>query len=251
MNRFFLLLLILFVGFSSCKKDSKRKVNKHHRQSVGSWSDKILSDKKYDKLVVQIIYMTGFKPTDQAVANVKTLLEQRCNKKEGVSVVFKEIAAQGKTSYTISDIKEIEDEERSEFTFKKTIALTFLFLDGPSSENEGAQVVLGQAYFNTSMVIYEESIHENSDEFIEPERYKLETLVMNHEIGHIFGLVNLGTAMTTSHQDTNHGAHCTNEDCLMFWEAETGTAVANLVGNSPIPAFDANCLADLKANGGK
>ncbi len=251
MNRFFLLLLLLLVGFSSCRKDSKRKINKHHRQSVGSWSDEILSDGKYEKLVIQIIYMTGYKPTDAAVANLKTLLESRCNKKGGVSMVYKEIAAQGKTSYSISDVKDIEDDERSEFTYKKTIAITFIFLDGQSAENEGSSVVLGQAYFNTSMVIYEKSIHENSDDFIEPERYKLETMVMNHEIGHILGLVNLGSTMINNHQDASYGAHCINEDCLMYWEAETGSAVANLVGNSPIPVFDANCLADLKANGGK
>jgi hypothetical protein len=251
MNRFFLLFLILFVGFSSCKKDSKRKVTKHHRQSVGSWSEELLSDRKYEELTIQMIYMTGCKPTDEAVANLVSLLEERCKKPDGINVVYKEIAAQGKTSYTISDVKEIEDSERSEFTAKKVIAVTFLFLDGPSSDDSADGMVLGQAYYNTSLVIYEATIQDNSDEFVEPARYKLETLVMNHEAGHILGLVNLGAPMISTHQDTNNGAHCSNPDCLMYWEAETGSAIINLVGNNPIPTLDANCIADLKGNGGK
>lgn len=248
--QFVFVLLLTLVPYS-CKKDSNRRIQKFHRQDVGSSANDILSDKKYKSITIEIIYMTGFQPTDQAVENLKQLVTNRCNKPDGIHVVFREIAAQGKSSYSIDDVKTIENDNRKEFTYKKDLATCFIFLDGPSNENQGSAMVLGQAYFNTSMVIYEKSLKDNSGGFGEPELYKLESTVINHEFGHILGLVNLGSAMYNSHQDTAHGAHCDNTNCLMYWEVETGNVFNNLIGNSPIPDLDENCLRDLKENGGR
>jgi predicted Zn-dependent protease len=247
------LIFVLFLAFVpySCKKDSDRRIKKFHRQEVGSSANDILSDKKYKSITIEIIYMTGFKPTDQAMDNLKQLVTSTCNKPDGINLIYKEIAAQGKSAYSIDDVKTIENENREAFTYRKDLATCFIFLDGPSNENQGAAMVLGQAYFNTSMVIYEKSLKDNSGGFAGPELYKIETTVINHEFGHILGLVNLGSAMYNSHQDAAHGAHCDNTDCLMYWEVETGNVFENLIGNSPIPTFDQNCLKDLQQNGGR
>lgn len=245
-----LVLFLLFIPYS-CKKDSARRIKKFHRQEVGSSAHDILSDKDYKSISIEIIYMTGFKPTDQAVENLKQLISNVCNKPNGIRVVFKEISAQGKVSYSIDDVKALEDDNRKEYTYKKDLAVCFLFLDGPSNENQGSSMVLGQAYFNTSMVIYEKSLQDNSGGFGEPELYKLETTVINHEFGHILGLVNLGSTMYNLHEDSAHGSHCDNSSCLMYWEVETGNIFSSLIGSSPIPSFDQNCLRDLHENGGR
>jgi predicted Zn-dependent protease len=251
MKRFLFLLVIVLVGAAGCKKDGKFRVRKNHKQSVGSSAGDILSDKKYEKLTVQIIYMTGYRPTDGAIDNLREMLTERCDKSDGISIVFKEIAAQNKSSYTLSDVKEIEDAARSEFTTRNNIAVTVLFLDGPSADDQSNAVVLGIAYYNTSVAIFESTVHDYSNQLNEPERYKLETVVLNHEMGHFFGLVNLGTPLQSSHEDGSYPGHCNNPDCLMYWEAETGSAIANLIGSNPIPDFDANCISDLQHNGGK
>jgi hypothetical protein len=41
--------------------------------------------------------------------------------------------------------------------------------------------------------------------------------------------------------------HC-NESCLMFWSAESGSGIADMVSGG---SAQIRCLADLKANGGK
>ena len=246
----FSLLFILFAVLA-CQKDGNHKIKKNHRQVVGDSAGGLLSDKKYEKLTVQIIYMTGFRPTDGAMDNLKLMLTERCNKPDGISLIYKEIPAQGKTSYTVADIKDIEDNNRSEFTTRNNIAVTVLFLDGPSADNQGNAVILGIAYYNTSLAIFESTINDYTNQLNEPQRYKLETLVLNHEFGHLFGLVNLGTNPQSSHEDGSHAGHCNNENCLMYWEAETGNAITNLIGNTPIPDFDANCISDLQHNGGK
>nr|WP_294859276.1 membrane metalloprotease [uncultured Fluviicola sp.] len=247
---FFFLIFVLAVSLG-CKKDSKRRIEKFHRQDVGYSAFGILSDKDYKSLTVEIIYMTGFKPTDLAIEHLKELISAQCNKPDGVRFVFREISPQGNSNYSVDDAVSIENEYRQEFTYRKDLAICFLFLDGPSSDDQGSAMVLGQAYYNTSMVIYEKSLQDNSGGFGEPELYKLETTVINHEFGHILGLVNNGTEMYNAHQDTANGSHCIHSDCLMYWEAETGSLFSNLIGNSPIPTFDQDCLKDLKEKGGK
>ena len=248
---FLTLFAVSIIGFQACKKDSTYKVEKNHRNQTGSSANDFLSNDEYKSLVVEIQYMTGFRPTDVAMENLTKFLNERLNKSSGISLVFKEIGAQGKTSYSINDIKNIEEANRTQFTHKKQLAAYFLYLDGDFSGNSGNSIVLGAAYYNTSMVVFEKTVREFSGGFGEPDVNKLETTVINHEFGHILGLVNLGSTMQSFHQDTEHGSHCNNEDCLMNWIAETGDIASNLVGNSSIPVLDQNCIKDLQANGGK
>ncbi|MBU2020539.1 MAG: peptidase [Bacteroidetes bacterium] len=245
-----ILLGASLVTFQACKKDSRIKVEKNHRKQTGSSANDLLSNDQYKSLVVEIQYMTGFRPTDEAMTRLTNFLQERLNKSNGISLSFTEIGAQGKSSYSFDDIKKIEENNRSEFTAKKQIAAYFLFLDGEFSGNSGSSKVLGAAYYNTSMVIFQKTIINNSGGLSQPSRDKLETTVINHEFGHILGLVNLGTSMQSFHQDTENGAHCDNEDCLMNWIVETDGVIGSLFG-SPIPSLDQNCIKDLQANGGK
>ena len=249
MKKLLLLAIVFVMALSACKKDSKHKIEKNHRQSVGHSANDLLSDKKYEDLIVEIQYMSGFRPDDAAIDNLKSFLSDRLHK--NVSVTFTEISAQGKATYSLDDIHSIEDANRREFTAKKQIAVYFLFLDGGYSEDTDDSKVLGVAYYNTSMAIFKKSIDDLSGGFGQPSAVLMETTVINHEFGHILGLVNTGSSMQTSHQDAANGAHCNNQDCLMYWETESGDVVSNLFGMSSAPALDANCLADLQANGGK
>jgi hypothetical protein len=246
-------LLILFIAsvFLSCKKNSNYKINKNHKKEVGYSSNDLLSNNDYRKLTVEIQYMAGYKPTETTLSNLTSFLSNRLNKSDGIYLVEKQIPAQNKGTYSINDIENIEKEYRSEFTHKKEIATYFLFLDGEFSGNSGNGKVLGVAYFNTSMAIFEETIHDLSGGFGEPSQTKLETTVVNHEFGHVLGLVNTGASMQINHQDVAHGSHCDNDNCLMNWIAETGGVVGNLIGSSPIPQLDQSCMNDLRANGGK
>ncbi len=41
-----------------------------------------------------------------------------------------------------------------------------------------------------------------------------------HEVAHAIGLVNNGISLTSAHQDSPHGAHCTNDRCVMYYTNE-------------------------------
>ena len=65
---------------------------------------------------------------------------------------------------------------------------------------------------------------------------------------YLMGLVNQGSPMQKDHLDHGNGAHCINSHCLMYYDVEKSTVGGNLFS---IPTLDADCEADLKANGGK
>ena len=69
-------------------------------------------------------------------------------------------------------------------------------------------------------------------------------------MGHILGLVDIGSPMQTNHKDAAHGNHCNNTNCLMYYASETTDVLGFLITGN-VPVLDANCRADLTANGGK
>lgn len=222
-----------------------------NRQATGSSANDLLSENKFTKTIVEIGYINGFKPTDQALNNFKSFITNRTFKSNGVDFLLKEIPATGKSVYSLDDVVNLEKEHRTKYNTNSTIAVWVLFVDGKSENDTSSSSVLGSAYWNTSFVIYEETIHGLSDSSFEPERSVLETSVINHEFGHILGLTNLGTELQSDHEDPNHPKHCNVESCLMFWAAETSQGIGNMLSGGQAPTLDAQCLADLRANGGK
>ena len=72
-----------------------------------------------------------------------------------------------------------------------------------------------------------------------------------HELGHAVGLVEFGVPSTSSHHDNSHGAHCTNQECVMYWLNEGASDMAQyttrVVLTRDSVLFDAACLADVDA----
>lgn len=221
-----------------------------NKKLVGESATDLLSSENYNYMQVEIQYVAGFAPGQTALDNMKTFLTQRLNKPDGIEFVFTSIKSPNKSSYSVNDIDAIEKSYRTIYTKKDTIGVYFFFADAGFNEDTNNSKVLGIAYRNTSMALFQKTIQNLSGGLNQPERSKLETVVLNHEFCHILGLVNVGSPMQTLHQDSAHGHHCDNSSCLMHYTVETGNVVANLLGGS-MPQLDANCIQDLKANGGK
>ena len=256
-----LLYICLFI---SCSEDSsettvvtdengeEQTVNVSlNRKSVGDSANDLLSGQNFDQLEFEIFYVTGFKPTDNTISNFEGFLGERLNKTGGVAIELKEIDPTGKTIYSIEDVRAIEDDIRTNFNDGNKIAVFGIFLDGSFSENTENGSVLGVAYRNTSFVIFEETVQSFSGQALAPSTTVLETTVLDHEFGHLMGMVNAGTPLQSDHQDVEHGRHCTTDGCLMSFTAETGEGLLNSLSGGAIPVFDSLCLEDLRANGGK
>ena len=239
-------ILLLLMEATGCHKDSVTN-NSNSTQVI---PNDFLSNTNYDKLVVEIQYLNGFAPTAEAMNNLSAFLQLRLSKTAGITIVQKTISSPGKSTYTLAEIQGIENVNRTQKTSGKTLTAYFFFADGDYSANGGSSKVLGVAYGSSSMVIFEKTIRDFSGGVTQPPLNTLESTVIHHEFGHILGLVDNGTPMQTAHLDTSHGKHCDDQNCLMYYAAETSDIVGNLVGGN-IPALNAKCLNDLKGNGGK
>ncbi|MBI3883929.1 MAG: hypothetical protein HY305_06925 [Sphingobacteriales bacterium] len=237
-------LIISSLLFFSC---NKKDFSAHpaNNLSVGASAHDLLSAQQYTAVKIEIQYMAGFAPTATTINNLTNFLNSVINKPGGIEVIQNEVAA-ASTTLNLQDIALIEKNNRTVYTSGNQLGLYFLFTNGGYTQSN----VLGIAYQNTSMCLFGKTIHDNSGGIGQASRIKLESAVIEHEAGHILGLVDIGTAMQTNHIDPGHANHCNNSNCLMYYASETSDALGFLVTGN-IPSLDANCLADLHANGGK
>lgn len=255
-KNFFALILLFTMGLSACEDDGdnngspsndnndNKEINK---KGTGESAEALLNGDPYSKILVEIQYMEGYQPTDEALDSLRSFLKRYLNKPDGITFQKNAIAQVQQNQFTADDIRNIEDSSRSVYTKDDQIGLYFLFLNGAFEQNNG---VVGLAYWNTSMAIFEEKIQEISGGTLEPDQSTVEAAVINHEIGHNLGLVDNGTPMQENHIDDGNGKHCDVEDCLMYYSIETEEVVDNILDNN-FPTLDDQCRDDLKANGGK
>jgi hypothetical protein len=252
------LVTMAFALLVSCsKEDSTDTVSvdgysiSNNKKATGSSSHDLLSGDTYKSMVIELVYVQGYEPSATAISNFTSFLNARSYKPAGITVVKRSIASPGKATFTNQEIIAIEDSNRTKYNTADQIAVWALFIDGASASDSGNSYVLGTSYRNTSFVIYEKTIQGLSDSPFEPNRALFETTIITHEFGHILGLTNLGAPLQSNHEDAAHERHCNVESCLMYWSAESGSGIANMVSGGSAPKLDAQCLADLKANGGK
>lgn len=218
-----------------------------HDRAPGASARDFLTSGTFIRLVVEVDYVTGFRPTDAALQTLQAFLNARLNKAGGIEIrLGNAIPLPGRTSYSADDVRALERQHRSSYTDGTTVAAYLVFLNG---QYAGGANVLGIAYNNTSMAIFSERIMQYTGGPLEPAQHTVEATVANHEFGHLLGLVNNGTPMQREHQDEPNAEHCDNPNCLMHYSVRLSDFVSNLLNG--MPQLDQNCLDDLRANGGK
>jgi len=248
-----LLLGFLALAFSCSSDDSGSMVEdgvnpRPNQQPAGSSAHDFLSADDYQTLKVEILYVGQYQPSAAAITSLQNFLEARLNKPGGIFISMRQIDSPGTSPYSTSEIRKLETDNRTFYNNTGELTLCILFVDGRSTTDTSTSAVLGTAYLNTSCVIYENTVWAFSNGVNQPPRNIMESTVLQHELCHLLGLVDFGTDMVTDHQDPDHIRHCNNNQCLMYWASQN--RVMNMQ-TSAVPQLDANCIADLQANGGK
>jgi hypothetical protein len=266
-------VLLVFIGLTtvlSCSKDSSgggteepSGINKApNLQGTGDSANDLLSNNTYSKLLIEIAYVEGFRPTARTEADVIEYLKE-VTFKQDVQIVYKALPSPKQTSLTLKEVDELEQENRTVYNTADTIAVYIYFADAPSDTDDESSnlATLGAVYRNTSMVIYESTLRKLANSSVLITLATAETATMHHEFGHLFGLVNLGTSMVNPHEsqsENNDGvvegdSHCDIEGCLMNSELEFGAGMKKMLTakNGAVPELDVECKLDLQANGGR
>jgi predicted Zn-dependent protease len=247
-------ITVIFFLFLSCSDNSitdsgnngDPAFSYNHQDGPGESAVDFLTDQDFGNLVIEIDYMEGYKPTEEALNGLKSFLGERLHKSNIKIMSPSSIPADGQSSYTASDVRNLEEDYRSEYSEENTLAAYVIILDGEYSQSN----VLGIAYYNTSTALFGESIESASSGVESNPRSIIEATILQHEFGHLLGLVDNGVEMQEDHKDRDHGEHCTNEDCLMYYSVRTTDFFSVLLGGE-VPDLDAQCRADLAGAGGK
>jgi len=163
------------------------------------------------------------------------------------------LAAIDDEELTVADLLAIADAHRDEVDTATTKTYYVVFVTGHFADDGGVQSgVLGVSIGNTGVVAMFKDVVESTGvpAFPNLERY-VEQSTLVHELGHAVGLVGNGVATVSAHRDDPHGAHCTNDHCVLYWLNEGASDMAQfaqqyvLSGTSIL--FDDACLADVDA----
>ncbi len=216
-----------------------------HEKNFGASAQHLLKSDQYTSLKIEVQYMKGVKPNSAALKNLKAFLEKHLNKPEGIFMITKEIASAGKPVLNRSEVDSIRKVNRTIYSTNDQIAVHILYTDGEYVNGS----VLGEAYRNTTIVLFGKSINDNSDRFSKPSQTTLETTLLLHEFGHLLGLMDKGSKMYTGHNDASNNAHCQNRSCLMYYGIDVEDKFGPLIKRE-VPELDDDCLFDLVVNGG-
>ncbi|MBZ9631989.1 hypothetical protein LB465_14490 [Salegentibacter sp. LM13S] len=253
----FILLFISVLSFS-CSSDSDKNddgiggIDKTaNLQGLGDSASHLLSDAEFTSMNIEIVHVNGFAPSETALANFKNFLEERTFKPDGINISLRAVPSSGKAPFSIDEIVEIEKETRTIYNAGDEIAVYIYFADGKSEKDEENKFTLGSAFRNTSMVIFGGTIKDFASRPNAPNESDIEAAVLNHEFGHLFGLVDIGTEPQSDHKDDDNEGHCNVEDCLMRASIEFGSGIIDQIEGGRVPALGSHCIRDLQAAGGR
>jgi hypothetical protein len=131
-----------------------------------------------------------------------------------------------------------------------------LFVSGHFADASGVQPnVLGVSLGDTGVIaMFKDVIRSTSSATLPALVRIVEQSTLVHELAHAIGLVDTGVPATSEHVDTPHGAHCTNDRCVMYYLNEGATDAAmfarQVITTGDKILFDAACLADADAANG-
>ncbi len=273
MKKQFLAVIFMFLAITiSCSKNSNDDdtipvtIDKTaNLKTTGDSANEILSNNTFDKLQIEIAYVEGFRPTSTSMTDFVAFLKQHSFKQD-IELVYKELPSPNEEKLTLDEIFDLEKENRTVYNDGSTLAIYIYFADAPSEDDIEAEdpVTLGAVYLNTSMVIYEDTIRtlvDNTSVSVSD----VETTTLNHEFGHLLGLVNLGSIPVNDHEGITTDEygneigdnHCTIEGCLMRAELQFGASMKKMLENraskgiADAPGLGLECVLDLQANGGR
>jgi len=181
-------------------------------------------------------------PQQAALDDLRAELAARLQKPGGVLVLRDPaFAATGTTTWTTPALVANDLAVRGHYDGPNCAVLHYSFVDGVFEQSD----VIGLAYTGSSLTVFETRLAGNLGPF---GRAVVEAAVAIHEAGHLLGLVDIGTPMVNAHEDAA-GGHDASDDCVMF--AAITTDRVGIRTNPPPRAFDAECVRDLRALGGK
>lgn len=209
-------------------------------QTVGALGQSILSRNVLLKL--EIDHTTTSAPTTEDVLIIQNVLQKYSGKTPALTGGSPNIL--GQENYSLDDIVNITRENRSCYSTSQTVCLYMLFLPGKFETSSA----LGASFTSSSAVIFTDQLKEAVSPLVS--RSKIAQAVLTHEMGHLFGLVNL-TSKGIGRDDPKYPGHSKNQNSVMYWAVED-LSVGSILRGGPPTTFDSEDEGEIgKIRGGQ
>ncbi|MBC7712137.1 MAG: hypothetical protein H7177_02295 [Rhizobacter sp.] len=235
----YLVVLILIFSLSGCGKKTITTSSEINAAYITSNASNYFSTTQ--KIVVEVYYEPGAEPFvgtrlnghpywEILEDNLKAIFKFRTN--IPVIIVPKDQAsmytlpAQNKTTWTPDDIVALNQTYKQASPSATEAHFYIYFLKGNSSDSAN---VIAESINGTPVIGVFKSVITGSGSGIVQRYVEQSTIV--HEMGHAIGFVNNGVPMKTPYQDTAHGNHSTNSNCVMYWQNEGQADLQNFVAH--------------------
>ena len=231
---FSILILTLLLAISCGKEESKKSEAVTFPLSTAS-----RYFKTSQKVIVEVYYEPGAEPFTGnnpfgrpywglLEDNLVSIFQYRSTPPQltvpKLQSEMRALPAQNKTQWSADDILELNKTYRQASPTESEARFYIYFLNGTLSGNSG---VIGASVNGTPVLAVFKSVVTASGGAI-VQRYVEQSTII-HEMGHALGFVNSGVPMKTPHQDTAHGAHTTNSNCVMYWLNEGTTDLTQFI----------------------
>ncbi len=251
-KHYWLLGLALTVGFSACNKEDDAQGNGSELEHFYRTVSAIEVEVAYEPNAQPYTMFGGENVWTFTKANIEALFDGRAID-VAVAVppnlaAMNPIPDQGKDSYTARQILTLADTYRQGETSENLGNLWVVFLDGYFHDGDSIRNnVIGVNIIGTTVTAVFKPVISGYG-VVNSQRRFLEQTTIVHELGHALGLVNSGVPLTSSHQDTDHGAHCSNQDCVMYW-LNAGAGLSSFIGgiSQNTIVFGPECLQDTRS----
>ncbi|MBI5516229.1 MAG: hypothetical protein HY909_20760 [Deltaproteobacteria bacterium] len=244
------LLLALLVVLGACGDDA----------APSQPSARTLFGPTIRRVVLEVDYVRGAEPyTDMSAWELFTANANRLF--QGAGKTFEVPTALGQmeaiteagTEFTTAQLLAVADAHRQRRSAGDTATFYLVWLNGYYHDGTRRRTdVLGVSLGTTGIIaVFKPVVTATAQGSLPYVARFLEQSTIIHEFGHAVGLVNNGVPPASAHHDSAHGAHCTNEACVMNHSNE-GAAAARMFAlrymstRNPV-LFDQACLDDAAA----
>ncbi|MCB9744651.1 MAG: hypothetical protein H6741_08595 [Alphaproteobacteria bacterium] len=161
------------------------------------------------------------------------------------------IGDQGEGPYDVDAILALAEAHRDTASGGDTASFYAIWLDGYFADEDGTRdSVIGVSIGRTGVIAMFKPVIEQLG-LTRGAKAIGEQTTLIHEVGHALGLVNNGVELTAQHHDAEHGAHCSNNECVMYWAnegpGEMAQFVSGILSSGDVVLFDDDCLNDVGA----
>lgn len=159
---------------------------------------------------------------------------------------------QAKSSWTSEDLIALHQRHHSQVPTASHARFYIYFLNGNFSEGGVTQNgVLGVSVGGTPILaIFKDVIQTSGMTPNGPVAKFVEQSTLVHEVGHALGFVNNGVPMVSQHQDSAHGAHTMNSDCVMYYlnegVSDMSAFIQRYLASSSVVMWGPEVLADAQ-----